>query len=212
MKIFLTGFFSGAIIIFVIINFYSSIFDEKNKNNLDIKIGTEAHVKNYEQDKDCSNLVIYSEKNTISAATADKQSTNPDNNTKDIVDELMSFQNFINRIPDSNISTYARNTFEKEPVDPAWASDHQLSLDHFFRTDTELQSIIPQSIECKTSICKISITASEDNERNKISSHILNSLRNNKSNIPVKVLFDTSDIGIDIYLPRSNDGFVSTTN
>lgn len=195
------------------INFYFSFFEEKKTSNFDIQISKEAHSENFDKDNNCSNLVIYSEKNADSEKTEDRKSINPDkNNSKNIVDELMSFQNFINSIPDSNISTYARNTFEKEPVDSAWASDHQLSLDHFFRTDTELQSIIPQSIECKTSICKISITASEDNERNKISSHLLNALRNNKSNIPVKVLFDTSDIGIDIYLPRSIDGFVSTTN
>lgn len=202
MKNFLFGFTSGAIITFVIINLY---FLSESNIVIDNKLTSSPKT-----DEVLDSPEVVYQKEIKKDQPLEKNLKNNNEDKKDnLVEEITNFQTFVRDIPNSEILTYAPNTFKNEPVDANWASSYQLTLDEYFRNEPQLSSLIPQTIECKTSICKISFAITDNNEQIAASTKFLNVLKTNKNNIPVQVLFGNSPEALDIYIPRSNKGFFS---
>jgi hypothetical protein len=208
MKNFLSGFFSGAIIIFMIISAYFKVNNSLVADNKTASMPT------------CSETITNqgSQEKTLVSETSQKKvlpqgEINTGHQEQDktalLVKEITDFQKFASAIPNTDISSYAPDTFKNEPVDSYWASDYQLMLDNYFRNEPELNNLIPQSIECKTSLCKISFAITDAQEQNSVSMQFLSVLKNNKNKIPVQVLFGNNPEALDIYIPRSDKGFFS---
>jgi hypothetical protein len=203
VKNFLFGFISGAIIIFMIINLY---FQSESKIVIDNKLTSSPKT---DEVLGCPEVVVYQKEIKEDQPLEEKLKNNNEDRKDNLVEEITNFQTFVRDIPNSEILTYAPNTFKNEPVDANWASSYQLTLDEYFRNEPELGNLIPQTIECKTSICKISFAITDNHEQNAASTKFLNVLKTNKNNIPVQVLFGNNPEALDIYLPRSDKGFFS---
>jgi len=87
------------------------------------------------------------------------------------------------------IAGLARREFEQETIDNSWSSQYQNQLSYFFRSDDQLHDVVPQSIECRSSRCRISIAVASQQHFNQVSNLLIKRITSGDHNgITPKVL------------------------
>lgn len=99
----------------------------------------------------------------------------------------------------------SRKEFEQEAIDTRWANQYQNQLSNFFRTDDQLNDVVPQSIECRSSRCRISIAVGSQQQFNQVASKLINTITSGKhSDITAKALVspDMEEGVLQLYVAR----------
>lgn len=123
------------------------------------------------------------------------------------INELIEFQQFISTLPDNNILQHVNTIYQNEEIDQSWSSDYELFIDDYFRNTAKLKNIIPTSIECKTSFCKVSIPVMDNHEQFITATQISEALQQDNNIIQSHAIFDSTATHLNIFIPKSNSFF-----
>jgi hypothetical protein len=107
---------------------------------------------------------------------------------------------------DSSLLQDMEKKFTEEPINTEWSDTHAEKLQLLFRTDTSLSRIYPETIQCKSDRCKISIPVSSTDEANTISETFMKALNDKHSSINNSVVITTQDDAkamMNLYVARN---------
>lgn len=198
----------GGFIILYVISYYFFNHEQTYKNNLEINLSDKNNIlielKSNQHQKPVNNLKIV-HKPSHSSSTV----TQPDKIYKNdtITEKEIDFKKFIEKIPDGNILQYVNTKHKNENVDQSWSSEQELFLYDYFENTADLNNFIPQSIECKSTLCKIVIPVVDNNEQYNASIKISEALQKDSNIISTHAIFDSTTHQLNIFIPKSNNFF-----
>jgi hypothetical protein len=109
---------------------------------------------------------------------------------------------------ENNLLDDMEKKFAAEAVDIEWSYDYAEKIQQLFRSSDDLSRIYPETIQCKTSRCKINIPASSTEQANRISEVFMRAITNTDSAINSSVLVTAHDDvhgTISLYVARGGD-------
>lgn len=122
---------------------------------------------------------------------------------KEFTEYLRSFRSNSEKEFNSDLT----EKFNAEPIDFAWAQDHETKLGQVFATRENLSKFVPEGIICKTTRCQIKIPISSIEESNQVMEGLSQALTESPGLEESRILTlpDISSGFVDFYISRDKD-------
>jgi hypothetical protein len=105
-------------------------------------------------------------------------------NKENIDNRFKSINGRLAQDPTMSVSDVLEKLFEEEPVEIEWARKNEENIYNFFRDSNNFKNFSPESVDCRSSSCRVVISAADEIASIEIQNKISHQLTINHSAIP----------------------------